>query len=134
MSTSRQTTGRLGEKLAADYLIQKGYSVLGHNLRTAYGEIDLLARKNTAQLETTLFADEAVLVFVEVKTRRSTGFGFPEESITEKKKAHMLAAAQAYLQSNPDLGGNWQLDVIAVQLQGKVDTEAEIVHFENILP
>jgi len=61
MSTSRQALGQWGESLAAHYLQQRGYTILARNVRTAYGEIDLVAR----QLE----PPAAVTVFVEVKTR-----------------------------------------------------------------
>ncbi len=131
-STSRQITGRLGERLAAEYLLQCGYQILARNVRTAYGEIDLIALQETSSRLENSYSAGKVLVFVEVKTRRSGGFGLPEESITASKKAHMLAAAQAYLQTNPELDGDWRLDVIAVRLS-KLQ-EAEIVHFESIVP
>ncbi len=119
MSKARQTLGRWGENLAAQYLQQKGYTILAQNARTAYGEIDLVAQQNEA------------LVFVEVKTRTSAAFGLPEAAITPRKQAHMLAAAQAYLQAQPELDADWRIDVIAIRR--RKNQPPEIVHFENAL-
>lgn len=132
--TTRQATGQLGENLAAEYLQQQGYCILARNFRTAYGEIDLVAQQQVADIAAGLQSSSQVLVFVEVKTRRSQSFGLPEESITTVKKAHMQAAAQAYLQANPELDGDWRLDVIAVRLDRQQDKLLEIVHFENVIP
>lgn len=118
LTVSRQALGRWGEDLAASYLAAQGYQVLERNVRTPHGEIDLVAR------------DPGMLVFVEVKTRRSASFGPPEESVTPRKRLHLSASAQAYLQSHPELDGNWRLDVIAIRLFKS--EPPEIVHFENI--
>lgn len=120
MSTYRKSLGRWGESQAAAYLAEKGYEILGSNARTAYGEIDLIARQ------------DSITVFVEVKTRSSTSFGLPEESITPRKQAHMLAAAQAYLQDHPELDADWRVDVISVMRKGR-GREPEITHFENAI-
>lgn len=121
MNTAKQSLGRWGESLAAEYLEHKGYAILARNVRTPYGELDLVVRQTALQ--------GPVTVFVEIKTRRSTSFGLPEAAITPKKQAHLLAAAQAYMQATPDLEGDWRVDVIAIRcIPG---SEAEIVHFEN---
>jgi putative endonuclease len=117
--TSRQSLGRWGESLAAEYLSERGYTILEHNVRTPYGELDLIARRQ----------DE--LVFVEVKTRSSRSLGPPEISVTRTKQAHLLSAAKAYLQERPDLQYDWRIDVIAVlRLPGQ---QLQIEHFENIM-
>ena len=118
-STPRLRLGQWGEQVAADYLSSRGYTILGKNLRTGYGEIDLLARQ----------ADS--LVFVEVKTRSSSSLGLPEISITPKKFAHILAAAQSFLQDHPQLDLAWRIDVIAVQGHPSGQSP-EIAHFENV--
>jgi putative endonuclease len=122
--SSAQGVGRWGEALAADYLCQHGYTLLARNARTLYGEIDLVAAQQTLSGSWT--------VFVEVKTRRSGAFGLPEESITARKRAHLLASAQAYLQAHPELDGAWRIDVIAIRQHSR-DAEAEIFHFENAI-
>lgn len=133
-SATRQATGRLGEDLATEYLQQQGYRILARNARTSYGEIDLVAQQQIPGLQADSHSSGQVLVFVEVKTRRSQSFGLPEESVTSAKRAHMQAAAQAYLQANPELYGDWRLDVIAVRLDRQHDKLLEIVHFENVIP
>jgi putative endonuclease len=104
--------------LAANYLVGQGYQVLEQNFRTPHGEIDLIASRG------------ACLVFVEVKTRTSLSFGYPETALTPKKQAHVRAAAEWYLQSQTGLDVDWRIDVIAIQRQRGSGTP-EIVHFEN---
>lgn len=127
MTKSRQALGRWGEALAASFLSDLGYSILERNARTPYGEIDLVVRQESAKSS---LSSSAAVVFVEVKTRTSFAYGHPEESITPRKRAHILAAAQAYLLDHPDLDGDWRVDVIAIQRThpGQPPT---ITHFEN---
>jgi putative endonuclease len=117
----RQRIGRWGEDQAAAYLSARGFEIIERNIRTPYGEIDLLAALGNS------------LVFVEVKTRTSMQYGTPETSITPRKQEHMLAAAQAYLQLHPDFVGDWRVDVVAV-FGSPAGSAPEIVHFENALP
>lgn len=112
--TRNQSIGRWGEQAAADYLCQRGYSITGHNIRTPYGEIDLIAQK------------DGQVVFVEVKARTSSTFGPPEVAVTPRKQAHMLACAEHYAQQNEI--DHWQIDVVAVE---RVKGKTEITHFEN---
>lgn len=118
-ATRRQTLGKWGESLAAETLEQQGYILLERNARTPYGELDLVMRQGQT------------IVVVEVKTRSTPAFGLPEESVTRRKQEHLLHAAQHYLQSHPELGGDWRVDVVAIRrLQ---DMPPEVVHFENVL-
>jgi putative endonuclease len=119
MNNRRQRIGRWGEKIAADYLVNKGYKLLATNVRTPYGEIDLICQR------------EGQIVFVEVKTRTSHTFGYPEESVNQRKQAHMLASAEYYLQEHEN-DGDWQFDMVAVEgsPSGK---PPRITHFENVL-
>jgi putative endonuclease len=131
--TYRQRLGTWGEQLAAGYLQSKGYTILGCNTRTPFGEIDLIALWEARGDEPgapVSMGQTAILVFVEVKTRTSLAYGQPEESITARKKAHLLAAIQAYMQTNPELPPDWRVDVIAVH-RGRQAGAPEIVHFEN---
>jgi putative endonuclease len=122
--THAQRVGRWGEELAAGYLHQRGYRILERNARTPYGEIDLVACQDGAA--------PACTVFIEVKTRRSGAFGLPEEAITARKRAHLLAAARAYLQAHPDLNAGWRIDVIAIR-QLHTDEDPEFLCFENAI-
>jgi len=131
MSNLRQSLGRWGESIAAQYLESQDYKIKERNARTPYGEIDIVAlQPTTVSLSSSDLT--SVTVFVEVKTRSSTTYGFPEESITARKQAHMLAAAQSYMQENPDLGNDWRIDVIAIQCQGSRKKHS-LKHFENVI-
>jgi putative endonuclease len=111
-----QKIGRWGEQAAANYLSAKGYELIARNVRTPYGEIDLIAQK------------DGFTIFVEVKTRTSKSFGPPEIAVTPRKQQHMLACAEYYAQQNEI--DYWQIDVIAVE---EVNGKTEVVHFENAI-
>jgi len=117
VTTHNQRIGQWGEAIAADYLSAQGCEILARNVRTPYGEIDLIARR----------AD--VTVFVEVKTRTSATYGLPEEAITQRKREHMLAAAERYAAEHEI--DHWQIDVISVE--GKPGMKPVITHFENAI-
>lgn len=118
MKTFRQALGHWGENLAANYLIQKKYEIVERNVHTPYGELDLVARQGD------------ITVFVEVKTRTSERFGYPEDAVTPTKQAHLIAAAQSYLLNHPGLDGDWRVDVIAIQ-RSRSGKLPKINHFEN---
>lgn len=119
MKTRKQELGHWGEDSAAEYLTAKGYAVLARNVHSAHGEIDIVASKDGS------------LVFVEVKTRSSHDFAYPEDSVTYRKQVYMLPAAEAYFQAYPESGESWQFDVIAVE--GNPGGKARIEHFENVI-
>jgi len=104
MSDTRVRLGRRGEALAAGKLEALGYTIVARNYRCPHGELDLIARHGETW------------VFVEVRTRRGDGFGSPEASITPRKRAHLIASAQHYLQAHdlPDVP--WRIDLVAVDL------------------
>ena len=104
MTSPRQGLGRRGEELARRRLEALGYVVVEKNHRTKHGEIDLVARH------------EGTLVFVEVRTKRGGSFGSPEESITQTKRAHLIASAQDYVSSNDAAECDWRIDLVAVEL------------------
>lgn len=106
--------GAWGERAAANYLAEHGYEIAARNVRTPYGEIDLIARK------------DGITIFVEVKARTSVSLGPPEISVTSRKQAHMLDCAGHYAQAHGI--DHWQIDVMAVQ---DIDRQILITHFEN---
>jgi putative endonuclease len=120
MTSPVQSIGSLGETIAADYLEANGYTFLGRNWRSPYGEIDLIALQN------------GVVAFVEVKTRRSRTLGPPEISITPRKREHMRDSAEYYIQQHPELTTDWRIDVITVQIQSG-NLPPLIDHFENVI-
>jgi len=90
MSNGR-ALGMSGEEAAVAYLQKKKYRVLSRGFRFHKGEIDIIAY------------DKDILVFVEVKTRRSPDFGLPEEAVTPLKQRQIRKLAEAYLMLN-DIG------------------------------
>ncbi len=98
----RQKIGKWGEAIASEYLAANGCNILAANVRTSEGEIDLVVE----------LAGETR--FVEVKSRTSRKFGYPEESITVVKYEHMVAAAESYLSKLEKSIEDWHLDVVAV--------------------
>ncbi len=121
MTAYRQSFGRWGENLAAQYLTQQGYEIIGRNARTPYGEIDLVARFPGGEI-----------VFVEVKTRRSEAYGLPEDAITASKRQHLMNSCLYYIQQHCELPDQWRIDVIAVQRTGQKQPPV-ITHFENAI-
>jgi putative endonuclease len=119
MVRTKRDLGNWGEERAADFLRHHGFFVREKNVRTAYGEIDIVAMK------------DEMLIFVEVKTRQSNTLGPPEVSISEQKKERLIESAQSYVQDHPELGKDWQIDVISIrQYPGG---SVEITHFENAI-
>ena len=102
--TQRQRLGRLGEELARRRLESDGHAILESNYRTRSGEIDLISQK------------DGMLVFVEVRTRRGAAYGSPEESLTSRKRARMIACAQEYIEATQSESREWRIDVVAVEL------------------
>jgi putative endonuclease len=111
-----QMIGKWGEQAAVEYLEHKGYIILEKNARTPHGEIDIVASL------------EGQIVFVEVKARTSRTFGMPEEALTRRKLAHMLACAQFYAAKHEI--DAWQCDAISVE--GAPGITPDIEHFENV--
>jgi putative endonuclease len=111
-SRARKNLGESGERVAALFLQARGYTILARNFRTRTGEIDVIAQ------------DADGLAFVEVRTRRGTALGAPEESLTPRKRRKLLAVAQQYLAAHPQYGDcAWRIDFVAIQLDrtGRVE-------------
>jgi len=115
----RREVGILGEKIAVDYLSKQGYRVMETNFRCREGEIDIVAEKDD------------FLVFVEVRTRRSTSFVTPEESVTPSKIERLITLGQTYIESHQDLPPSWRIDVVAVELTHEARV-SRIELFENV--
>lgn len=106
-------TGARGELLAEEYLVKKGYTILHRNWRTAHKEVDLVA------------LDGNMLVFIEIKTRGGLHFGFPEESVTTAKQAHVRGAAEVFLEAHPQYN-TVRFDVVSIVLRN--DAIEELLH------
>jgi putative endonuclease len=102
-------TGKEGEDIAVRYLEEKQWTVIDRNYRFMKAEADIVAY------------DGKQIIVVEVKTRRGTGFGEPEEAVTEQKKKQLYKATQAWLYERKMEGAPVRFDVIAVILKNNAD-------------
>jgi putative endonuclease len=101
----RKQTGQLGEQAAVHYLVSNGYQIVTRNWRCRLGEIDIVAKTNNT------------LVFIEVRSKRSSSFGNAESSITLKKQLRMQRLAYAYLRATHDSNNpNYRIDLLAIDL------------------
>lgn len=110
-------TGKRGEKLAAKHLCGKGYKILARNVRSAHGEIDIIAE------------NREYLVFAEVKTRADNpahfaNYGRPAEAVNKQKQRHIIYTAGIFLQNHPTEKAV-RFDVIEVYL-------GETIQFNHI--
>jgi len=100
--TQHTETGKTGEELAANWLIENGFTLLHQNWRYSHFEIDIIATKNDT------------VHFIEVKTRRSNTYGEPEQAVSKQKLTFIIKAAAIYLERNPSK--KVQFDVLAITL------------------
>ena len=96
-------TGTTGEAMAAVYLLEKGYHILHQNWRHWHWEVDIIAEK------------ENILHFIEVKTKRTRQYGYPENNVDKKKIKNLINAAEEYLYQQPQ----WkriQFDILSITM------------------
>ena len=112
---TRKEIGNKGEENAVNFLFANGYEVLERNYRFGRGEVDIIARK------------DLIMVFIEVKTRKNTNFGYPETFLSEAQQERIHWAAEEYV-----LQKTWQgeirFDIIAILWEGQ---EPTLDHFED---
>ncbi len=82
-------TGNTGEVLAVEYLAGIGYKIMHKNWRYSHWEVDIIAEK------------DGILHFIEVKTRRTSKYGHPEEAVSNKKIQNLINAAEEFLYQQP---------------------------------
>ncbi len=109
-SKSLRQQGADGEALAVRFLERNGMKILERNYRYQRGEIDVIAN------------DGGEVVFVEVKTRRSTAYGEPEEAVTPRKQEQLRALAEAYLTERGIEDTPCRFDVVAILRQRDTTT------------
>ena len=102
MSTQRQRLGDLGEKAAEDLLAAGGYRIVARKHRCPRGEVDLVAERGE------------LLVFVEVRTRATSLFGGPEETVGASKQKRVVHAARDFLARWRGPPRDARFDVVAV--------------------
>lgn len=109
--------GTIGENHGAKYLKNKNYKILQLNFQCPYGEIDIVAK------------DKNTLVFVEVKTRRSTHFGKGMEAVNFYKQQKLRKTALYYINEKKPVFSSIRFDVIDILIQN--EHEIKIEHIEN---
>jgi putative endonuclease len=117
MTTARLALGQWGEEQAVSYLRKRGVKILERNFRTPVGEIDIIARSKRE------------LLFVEVKTRRGTNFGQPQEAVGVRKQQQIIRTAQWYLKQKSTGSLQPRFDVVAILCQS--DDSAVIQYLPN---
>ena len=112
-------TGAWGEELAAAYLRKKRYRLLASGYRSRFGEIDLIV------------SDRKFLVFVEVKTRKSSQFARAADYVDRNKQDRLRIAASMYLSQNPtELQPRF--DIVEIYApEGPATSRPEIYHLED---
>ncbi|MBC8320477.1 MAG: YraN family protein [Bacteroidetes bacterium] len=104
--------GKKGEEIAKKLLSDKGYTIIDTNWRFDKDEIDIVAK------------DGDELVIVEVKTRSTAYYGFPEDAVDSQKEIFLIRATEAYLEEkNLDLEARF--DIVAIIFNNK---ETKIHH------
>jgi putative endonuclease len=98
----RRVLGLAGEHVAERDLIRRGYEIIARNVRTRYGEIDLICR------------DRNGFLFVEVKTRRAGSFVAAVEAVDQRKAARLEMLAQSWLASCGQRSARWRIVVAAL--------------------
>lgn len=108
---STRTKGDEGEEIAQQYLVAQGFTIVETKYRyEKMGEIDIIAK------------DGDVLVFCEVKMRKTDEFGDPEFAITPRKQAQVRRVAHAYLYEHDIDGQECRFDVVAIKkIRGKLE-------------
>lgn len=116
--------GRLGEDVAEEFFLSKGYSVIARNLHLSHLEVDLIVE------------DSEFLVFVEVKARTcaypgSSRYGRPAAAVNAKKRARIAAAAEEYLRLHPT-EKQPRIDVLEVYVnRDNPDAIPKVLHIRN---
>ncbi|MCS7258016.1 MAG: YraN family protein [candidate division WOR-3 bacterium] len=108
--------GLIGEQLAIDYLKSLGYKILAKNYRCPIGEIDIIAQ------------DQDVIVFVEVKTRKSDAVACPYESVGQHKQQKIKEVAQWYLEETSSENCETRFDVLSIVMKSP---NPDIEHFRE---
>ena len=116
-TTPRKALGDRGEVVAVRHLRRQGYKVLMCNFEAGGGEIDIVARKGE------------LLVFAEVKTRRSGDGSKPYQQVDQRKRRAITRAARAYLSHYKGRQPPWRFDVISIVWPES--GEAQVEHLPN---
>lgn len=113
MLSDRQVIGLKGEGIAARWLEERGWQILDRRFRSGHRDLDLVA------LHVHPETGERVIAFVEVRTRSSSSFGVPTETVQRKKQREIRKAARAWVDLRGARGATLRFDLIGVLLEDK---------------
>lgn len=116
MSAARQRLGELGERVAARWLRQAGWTIVTHRFRNGRRDVDLVARR------------DRTVAFVEVKARRGAAFGDPVEAVTWRKQRELTRSANVWIDRFGTADEDYRFDVVGVLFTGE---RVRIRHVEN---
>ena len=117
MQDDRRALGAAGETRAAELLARRGYRIVDRNVRVGGVEVALIVRRG------------GLIAFVEVKTRRSTAFGRPEQAVDGAKQARLVRAAAAWLAEHPGGIRRLRFDVVTCSAPTGSTGAWECVHW-----
>jgi len=120
MSAAKQELGKRGERIAEEWLVNKGWRVVERRFRSGHRDIDLVMERQSAE--------GRLVAFVEVKTRVSAAYGGPLGAVHWKKQREMARAARDWMSRGRAAGDNFRFDVVGV-LFGR--GSPEVIHIEN---
>lgn len=113
--------GEQGERAAAGYLRRRGYRIVASRQRMRYGEIDLIA------------VDVKTIVFIEVKSRRSSRHSRPALAVDHRRRGRLTRAALAFLKAHGLFAYPSRFDIVEVVWPHEADAP-QITHHRNAFP
>lgn len=116
----RKDLGVWGESTAENFLKENGVRIIHKNYRTRYGEIDLIGK------------EEDTYLFVEVKTRQSEKFGFPEEAVTAVKIDRMETVIGDYFEQYNPGDVDWRIDIISI-IRSPITGKFKLLWIKNVV-
>lgn len=125
--------GNLGERISCEYLVKRGYKILGRNYRINFGEIDIIAKRKWSFKKALQNNNDRTIHFVEVKTlkgQEAQNFN-PEEHVDWKKQRKLIQLGRIWLEKNKiPQNFPWQIDVIGILIDENT-RKARVHYFQN---
>ncbi len=116
MKKYNKCIGSYGEDIACDYLKKKEYHIIDRNFSNRLGEVDIICTFND------------ILIFLEIKSRYTTNYGFPIEAVTYSKQKKIIKLSKSYIQYKNLYNLNIRYDVITI-LFNSINNSYELSHY-----
>lgn len=120
MTAARQLLGERGERIAEQWLVERGWQVVERRFRSGHRDIDLVMERSGAE--------GRVIAFVEVKTRVSAGYGGPLGAVHWRKQREMARAARDWMSRAPASCAAFRFDVVGIVFG---HGSPQVLHVEN---